>query len=164
MKEKMKEIYPGIYKIVLGEPEKGTPVSLRRTWPDEEHLNKSSDKDVQIPFEAADIIFQTNKRGCVIELPLDESEQIFGFGLQLKSFRQNGKKKTVRVNADPIADTGDSHAPVPFYVSSKGYGVLVDTARYVSFYCGNIVTIAMDKTGGVKLERKGNYSGEKYKI
>ena len=33
-------------------------------------------------------------------------------------------------------DTGDSHAPVPFYVTTRGYGVLVDTARYATFYGG----------------------------
>ena len=26
---------------------------------------------------------------------------------------------------------------MPFYVSTGGYGVLVDTARYATFYCGN---------------------------
>lgn len=34
-------------------------------------------------------------------------------------------------------DSGDSHAPVPLYVTTRGYGVLVDTARYATFYCGN---------------------------
>jgi alpha-glucosidase (family GH31 glycosyl hydrolase) len=41
------------------------------------------------------------------------------------------------VNADPKQDTGDSHAPVPFYVTSEGIGIFVDTARYVTFYFGN---------------------------
>jgi len=35
-----------------------------------------------------------------------------------------------------VLDQGDSHAPVPFYLSTKGYGVYVDTARYASFYVG----------------------------
>jgi len=43
----------------------------------------------------------------------------------------------LRVNADPTGDTGDSHAPVLFYVSSHGYGVFVDTARYLTIYCGS---------------------------
>ena len=50
---------------------------------------------------------------------------------------QRGLKKLLRVNADPKMDTGDSHAPVPFYVTTAGYGVLVDTARYVTIYAGN---------------------------
>ena len=53
------------------------------------------------------------------------------------SFAQRGKKKTLRVNADPKMDTGDTHAPVPFYVTTEGLGIFVDTARYATFYFGN---------------------------
>jgi alpha-D-xyloside xylohydrolase len=42
------------------------------------------------------------------------------------------------VNADPKGDSGDSHAPVPFYVTTNGYGVLVDTLRHAEFFCGQI--------------------------
>ena len=72
--------------------------------------------------------------GC--RIPLAPNEQIYGFGLQFLSMQQRGKKRVTRVNADPKFDTGDSHAPVPFYVTSLGYGVFVDSARYVTFYCG----------------------------
>jgi alpha-D-xyloside xylohydrolase len=75
-------------------------------------------------------------RGTLLTLPLAASEEIYGFGLQFFSLRHRGKKLTLRVNADPRFDTGDSHAPVPCYVSSLGYGVFVDTARYATFYCG----------------------------
>jgi alpha-D-xyloside xylohydrolase len=33
---------------------------------------------------------------------------------------------------------GFSHAPVPFFVSTKGYGLLVNTSRYATFYCGTM--------------------------
>jgi alpha-D-xyloside xylohydrolase len=62
---------------------------------------------------------------------------MYGFGLQLLSFQQRGKKRTIRVNADPKGDSGDSHAPVPFYVTTRGYGILVDTFRHAQFYCGD---------------------------
>lgn len=64
---------------------------------------------------------------------------IYGLGLQFHSVLQRGLKKKLRVNADPVADIGDSHAPVPFYVSTSGYGFLVDSARYINIYCGNKV-------------------------
>jgi len=73
----------------------------------------------------------------MVQLPLRPNEQIYGLGLQFLSFAQRGKKKVVRVNADPKFDTGDSHAPVPFYVSTEGIGVLIDTARYATFYFGD---------------------------
>jgi alpha-D-xyloside xylohydrolase len=59
-------------------------------------------------------------------------------GLQLLSFNQRKRKKMLRVNSDPRLDLGDSHAPVPFYVTTAGYGVLVDTARYATFTFGEL--------------------------
>ncbi len=64
---------------------------------------------------------------------------LYGLGLQFQSFLQRGLKKKLRVNADPAADLGDSHAPVPFFVSTRGYGVFIDSARYINVYCGNKV-------------------------
>lgn len=34
-------------------------------------------------------------------------------------------------------DLGYTHGPATFYVSNKGYGILINTARYTTFYCGN---------------------------
>ena len=142
----MKEIYNGIYKITLGNPEEFTPVTLRKTSPCQEglknigHGRSGTETTVNTAKYIAENFsekqFKVTNRGCTIELPLTDNERLFGFGLQLKSFAQKNKKKTIRTNADPMADTGDSHAPVPFYVSTLGYGIFVDTARYVSFYCG----------------------------
>jgi alpha-D-xyloside xylohydrolase len=80
---------------------------------------------------------EITSRGTMLRLPLGAREGVYGFGLQLMSFAQRGKKKTTRVNADPRVDSGDTHAPVPFFVTTTGYGVLVDTARYASFYAGD---------------------------
>lgn len=127
-------VFPGVWRATIGTPESYTPVSARTIAPEAEailHLPKVG----EVPIAA--FAGKVDRRGCLLTLPLDPHEEIFGFGLQLLSFAQRGKKKTVRVNADPKVDTGDSHAPVPFYVSTKGYGVLVDTCRYASFYCGD---------------------------
>ena len=67
----------------------------------------------------------------------------------------------LRVNADPVADTGDSHAPVPFYVSNRGYGIFIDTARYVNVYMwlpvANIfgAIIAKIQVNMIQLEQSG---------
>jgi alpha-D-xyloside xylohydrolase len=34
-------------------------------------------------------------------------------------------------------DNGRTHAPVPFYVSAKGYGVFINSARYIDVYAGS---------------------------
>ena len=94
-------------------------------------------KESEISYPIDKIGFKRNKRGCVLTLPLGKDEQIYGTGLQLKLFNLRGKKITAKVNADPVGPDGESHAPVPFFVSTAGYGIYVDTARYVEFHFGS---------------------------
>lgn len=115
-------------KITFGIPESLTPVTFCKNFSYEEG---------KISYPTHLITFRKNQRGCVLTLPLEENEQIYGMGLQLKVFDLRGKKITLRPNADPVAKTGDSHAPVPFFVSTAGYGIFVDTARYAEFYFGS---------------------------
>ncbi|UWZ86814.1 TIM-barrel domain-containing protein [Occallatibacter riparius] len=125
---------PGIWKATIGAPEAFTHVSSRTIPPDVAALQRMS-APPEPPIALSSAVIEP--RGCRITLPLAAHENIFGFGLQLLSFAQRGKKKTIRVNADPRLDTGDSHAPVPLYISTRGYAVFVDTCRYASFYCGD---------------------------
>src|SRR3569833_2054064 len=127
-------IFPGIWRARGGSPERYTPVSSRMVPPHEDGLHRM-EAAADLPF--ASIMGKGDARGCLLTFPLAPREEIFGFGLQLLSFAQRGKKKTMRVKADPKVDTGDSHAPVPFFVSTKGYGIFVDTCRYACFYCGD---------------------------
>lgn len=131
----MQKIANGIYKYQIGTPDPYTPVSFLKPAAADDSLKKL--EDISCPFNPSDIKSTQRKSGLKIEIPLNPKEDIYGLGLMLKSFKQTGKKKKLRTNSDPAADTGDSHAPVPFYASTEGYGVLVDTSRYVTFYCGN---------------------------
>ena len=115
-------------KITYGTPEKFTPVVFCENF---------SYTETEITYPVDQIKFKCNQRGCVLTLPLGSEEQIYGLGLQLKTFNLRGKKLIIRPNADPVAATGDSHAPVPFFVSTAGYGIYVDTARYAEFYFGS---------------------------
>ena len=117
-----------VYKIRYGTPEEIVP-SRFAPAPKCEVIEDSD-------AVSGKMIFSTSKRGTQIMIPIESDAGIYGFGLQLKGFQNRGKKKTLRPNADPVADSGDSHAPVPFFVTTKGFGVYVDTARYTSFYCG----------------------------
>jgi alpha-D-xyloside xylohydrolase len=129
------EILPGVWKITLGAPENITPVTTRHYAPAADGL-AALPRVAQCPIAVTGSI---SDRGTLVSIPLAPDELIYGLGLQLQSFQQRSTKKKMRVNADPIMDTGDSHAPVPFYVTSRGYGILVDTARYANFYLGNKV-------------------------
>lgn len=131
----MKKLYNGVYKITFGEPEEFTAATFKIFDAKGDVLNTLSDKDM--PFDISQAEFKQTPSGCVLKLPLSADEEIYGFGLQLKGFKHTGTKKHIRPNADPLSNSGDSHAPMPYYVSANGYAVLVDTARYASFYCGH---------------------------
>lgn len=131
----IEKIAEGIWRIRFGTPESITPFSLCKVNIAFEAL---AEMDIieHPPFTEKDFSFEVTSRGCVLQHKLNYREKIYGFGLQLKSHNQRGLKKHLRVNSDPVADTGDSHAPVPFYVSTSGYGIYVDTARYATFNVG----------------------------
>ena len=115
-------------KLTFGTPEALTPTKF---------CAGLAYTETEISYPTEEIEFYENARGCVLRLPLGESEHLYGLGLQLKAFDLRGEKIVLRPNADPIAITGDSHAPVPFFVSTAGYGIYVDTARHAEFYLGS---------------------------
>ena len=114
-------------KIRFGNPEKIVP-SL--------YCKNFNYRESEIKYDVSKISFKETARGCLLELPLLDAEGVYGFGLQLKSFNHKGNKLLLRANSDPCANTGDSHAPVPFFVTTEGYGIYIDTARYVETYVG----------------------------
>ncbi len=129
------DLMPGVWGLRFGKPETHTPSTTRHYMPAREALAKLP--AATPPFPLDKIEAAGTRRGMLVRVPLEPNEMIYGLGLQLQSFMQRGLKKKLRVNADPKIDSGDSHAPVPFYVTTRGYGILVDTARYATFYCGN---------------------------
>lgn len=126
-------VYPGIWKVSLGVPEQFSPVKLRFRKPAEDSLRRLP-SPLQCPIDTDQIRGEQTNRGYVLKIPLKADEQVYGFGLQFLSFQQRKGKKQVRTNADPRVNSGDTNAPVPFYVTTGGYGVLIDSSRYVSFY------------------------------
>ena len=114
-------------KITFGTPEKIVPTNYCK------NLNY---KETNIKYDTSVFKFKETARGCLLEFPLEYGEEVFGFGLQLKGFNHKNHKLQLRTNSDPIANTGDSHAPVPFFVTNKGYGMYFDTARYIEVCCG----------------------------
>jgi alpha-D-xyloside xylohydrolase len=127
-------IHPGIWRATIGTPEAFSPVRSRLIEAKLDPLSKLPSVPA-CPLEP--LAGSTGPRGTHLQLPLQPHEGIYGFGLQFFAVAQRGKKRFVRVNADPKSDSGDSHAPVPFYASTLGYAILVDTARIAEFDCGN---------------------------
>lgn len=127
------KVHPGVWRARIGTPEQHTPVTSRRMPVHDAALVRLGDV-TQAPLKAP--LGRITSRGVQITLGLQPDELMYGFGLQMLSMQHRSKKRTIRVNADPKVDSGDSHAPVPWYVTTQGYGVLVDTFRYAQFYCG----------------------------
>ena len=116
-----------IYKVRFGTPEDIVPTRFAP--------KPLCDVTDGLP-EGVAIDGRITRRGVCLTMPIDGNAGVYGFGLQLRGFQQRGKKKTIRSNADPLSDSGDSHAPVPFFVTTAGWGLFVDSARYVTFYNG----------------------------
>lgn len=129
------QVYPGIWRYRIGKPDQVTPTSVRSKEPATDVLARMGGPAAS-PIEPQATL---TDRGVLVSVPLQAKESIYGLGLQFFSYEQRGKKKVIRVNADPQADLGDSHAPVPFYVTTGGYGIFVDNARYMTFYLGGKV-------------------------
>jgi len=132
----IEKIAPGVWKVSFGITEKFKPSEFKEA-PALGLMKNLINTDIP-PIDLSAIKFKTTKRGCVAELTMDESEKLYGFGLQNNTFQQRGFRKEIRVNSLSTGNVGFSHAPVPFYVSTKGYGVLVNTSRYVTFYSGTM--------------------------
>ncbi len=115
-------------KLTLGTPEAITPCSFK----------PASRIEVRqcAPEDWAGLRFSTTDTGCRVEFPLEQGAHVFGFGLQLHRLDFTGGKAVLRSNADALSPSGDSHAPVPFFVTSRGCGVYIDTARQAAVYCG----------------------------
>lgn len=97
-----------------------------------------------MPVDQSKISFRRSDRGCSVLLPMKSGESIYGLGLSTKLFDltqgkngQSGRHVFLKPTDAPENELGESHAPAPFYVSSKGYGVFIDTARFASFYTGD---------------------------
>ena len=114
-------------KYTLGTPEKLVP-SL--------YCKGFNYVETEVSYPASNFVTKLTPRGFLIEFPLESNAQVYGFGLQLKQFNHRGRKLRLNPTADPAANNGDSHAPAPFFVTNKGYGMYFDTARIIEVYCG----------------------------
>lgn len=130
-------IAPGVWRLHFGNPEIFTPTYFRSAPMDAAGLAKLP-FNRPLPLDVAKISFQVSARGSSLRLPMKPGENIYGFGLHTELFNMAGRKVFLAPTDKPENDLGESHAPAPFYVSSQGYGVFVDTARFASFYTGDV--------------------------
>ena len=128
------EAAPGVWKATAGKPEEYNLLTASGSIPNTIALSKMI--AASFPFSQNDISGTVADGKTYLRFPLDKDEQLFGFGLNFQTVYQRGKILQLHMDHYGGKDNGRTHAPVPFYVSSKGYGVLVNSARYINVYAG----------------------------
>lgn len=127
-------VYPSVWKATAGKSEKVSLLSAAGAKP---NLKAMADlPPTTFPLAKTDIDIKMINHKTYLRFPLDEDEQLFGLGLNFQTVNQRGRILNLHVDHYGGKDNGRTHAPVPFYVSSKGYGVLIDAARYITVYAG----------------------------
>jgi len=127
-----------VWKMQFGTPEKVTLTSELGIAPKFDAIDAMD--DVPFPLDEEEITFKAVDGKTYIRFPLYQDEKIFGLGLNFKTVEQRGRIMRLHVDHYPGSDNGRTHAPVPFFVSSKGYGAFINSARYIDVYCGTGVT------------------------
>lgn len=133
------EVAPGIWKARIGKPEAYDLLTAAAVSPDKKGLAALG--KATFPLNKADVKATAADGKTYLRFPLQKQEQLYGFGLQFQHVHQRGRIFNLHVDHYGNADNGRTHAPVPFYVSSEGYGVFINSARYLTVYAGSAVRI-----------------------
>lgn len=129
------QVQPGVWKGVVGTPEAYSLLSVSGATPKAEGFGRLP--QVSLPALAGQIVGHIQDGKTSLRIPLQRQEQLYGFGLNFQTVHQRGKILNLHVDHYGGRDNGRTHAPVPFYVSSRGYGVLINSARYLTVYAGS---------------------------
>lgn len=124
----------GVWKIAVGKPEKVNLLSeldIAPNWKAMEEIGGDS-----LVIDPKEVKTEVIDGKTYIRFPLDKGEKIFGLGLNFKTVEQRGRVMRLHVDHYGGSDNGRTHAPVPFFVSSKGYGALINSARYIDVWVG----------------------------
>lgn len=130
-------VAPGIWKAKVGQPEKLDLYHAAGVAPRQDALLSMG--SVDFPIKREDINATQTDGKVYLHFPLDSTERIFGLGLNFKTVDQRGRILRLHMDHYGGRDDGRNHAPVPLYVSSKGYGVLINSARYIDVWVGTAV-------------------------
>ena len=140
-------------KFTFGTPEKFVPTRFCKG------LNYV---ETDIKYDVSKIVAKENSKGYAMLLPMGKDEEIFGFGLQHIQVNFTRSKVVLRCNADAAKIPGDSHAPVPFFISTAGYGIFFDTSRAAEFDIGAaMLGMNVADKSEISLSEAELYSGRK---
>ena len=129
------QVEPGVWKGVVGTPERYSLLDVSGAAPLKEGFARLP--EAGLPALADGIVGTVQDGKTSLRIPLQRKEQLYGFGLNFQTVHQRGKILNLHVDHYGGKDNGRTHAPVPFYVSSLGYGVFINSARYLTVYAGS---------------------------
>ena len=130
-------VAPGVWKATVGTPEKYDLLKAAGVQPNVDAITKLGKAEFPIPIK--EIVAEISDGKTLLRFPLVKEEQLYGFGLNFKTVQQRGKILQLHVDHYGGSDNGRTHSPTPFYVSDLGYGVFVNSARYITVYAGTAV-------------------------
>lgn len=125
------KIMPGVWKASIGEI--GLNALDYTDPPKFDAIKELGETPFPFDTEATQYLLQPSLAS--IRLPLDATENIYGLGLEFEGINRRGNVYTLKVDHYGGVQ-GYTHAPVPFYISSKGYGVLINSSQRVKIHVG----------------------------
>lgn len=129
----------GVWKTEVGKPEKNNLLTIAGVSPKVMAINNMP--LAKFPLIENEIKVEVYDGKTYLRFPLDQNEKIFGLGLNFKTVEQRGRILRLHEDHYDGIDNGRSHAPIPFYVSSKGYGIFINSARYIDIWVGTGVRV-----------------------
>jgi alpha-glucosidase (family GH31 glycosyl hydrolase) len=129
------EVAPGVWKGIIGKPEEYDLLKASGSKPNLGAL--AAITKAGFPLSQSEINGELQDGKTYLRFPLQKEEQLYGFGLNFQTIHQRGKILLLHVDHYGGKDNGRTHAPTPFYVSSNGYGVFINSARYLNVYAGS---------------------------
>src|SRR5215212_6876668 len=129
------QVAPGVWKGIAGKPEAYDLLKASGAAMNAGAIAKMGGAGFPFPVNTTQALLADHK--TFLRFPLEKGEQLFGFGLNFQTVYQRGKILQLHVDHYGGKDNGRTHAPTPFYVSSNGYGVFINSARYLTVYAGS---------------------------
>ncbi len=136
------EVAPGVWYLRVGRVQPITLLGAAESEPNQEALGKLPFPE--FPLEPERISTEVIEGKTYLRFPLERNEELYGLGLNFKTHNQRGRILNLHMDHYGGKDNGRTHAPVPFYVSTRGYGVLIDAARYITVYAGTGIRVDAD--------------------
>jgi len=137
------QVAPGVWRATIGAPDTYTLLAAAGNFaPMRDAL--AAMPPAKFPLPENEIIARLVNGKTTLRFPLADREDIYGLGVDFTTVRRNGQIFQLHVDhySQSQKITGRTHAPVPLYISDKGYAVFINAARYLDVSVGVSVRLA----------------------